>query len=124
MFPCWERGIVTGVRVLARGTLVGFVSKRVPRGQRAALKMQLDAWYDMAMRARSVNSAELKKQAGSASVLTSERVVFNIKGNDYRLIAAINYEHQILFVKWLGTHEEYDKIDAREVNYDEGRYFG
>jgi mRNA interferase HigB len=86
--------------------------------------MQLDAWYDMAMRARSVNSAELKKQAGSASVLTSERVVFNIKGNDYRLIAAINYEHQILFVKWLGTHEEYDKIDAREVNYDEGRYFG
>jgi len=66
----------------------------------------------------------LKKQVRSASVLTSERVVFNIKGNDYRLIAAINYEYQILFVKWLGTHEEYDKIDAREVNYDEDRYLG
>jgi mRNA interferase HigB len=57
-------------------------------------------------------------------VLTSERVVFNIKGNDYRLIAAINYTRQLLFVKWLGTHEEYDKIDAREVNYDEDRYLG
>ena len=57
-------------------------------------------------------------------MLTSERVVFNIKGNDYRLIAAINYTRQLLFVKWLGTHEEYDKIDAREVNYDEDRYLG
>ena len=46
------------------------------------------------------------------------------KGNDYRLIASINYGHQILFIKWLGTHREYDQIDAREVEYDEDRYFG
>jgi mRNA interferase HigB len=111
------------VRVLARGTLEGFVNKRVAVAQRSTVKMHLDAWYEVAMKARWSNSAELKRQIGSASVLTSERVVFNIKGNDYRLIAAVNYEHQILFVKWLGTHAEYDKIDAREVNYDEDRYF-
>jgi mRNA interferase HigB len=100
------------------------VRNRVARGQQAAVKAQLDAWYETAATAHWFNSAELKKQVRSASVLTSERVVFNIKGNDYRLIAAINYEYQILFVKWLGTHEEYDKIDAREVNYDEDRYLG
>ncbi len=112
------------VRVLARGTLEAFVKNRVPRTQRGTLKAQLDAWYEIAMTAGWSNSAELKKQVGSASVLSSERVVFNIKGNDYRLIAAINYEQQIMFVKWLGTHEEYDRIDAREVNYDEDRYLG
>jgi HTH-type transcriptional regulator/antitoxin HigA len=60
-------------------------------------------------RARWKSSAELKAQLHSVSILTAERAVFNIKGNDYRLIASINYGHQILFVKWLGTHREYDR---------------
>jgi mRNA interferase HigB len=112
------------MRVIARGTLNGFVMNRVARAQQAGVSTHLNAWYEIANKARWSNSAELKSQVGSASVLTSERVVFNIKGNDYRLIAAINYTRQLLFVKWLGTHEEYDKIDAREVNYDEDRYLG
>jgi mRNA interferase HigB len=112
------------VRVIARGTLYGFVRNCVVRAQQAAVKALLDAWYELAVEAKWKNSAELKAQVGSASILTSERVVFNIKGNDYRLIASINYEYQILFVKWLGTHKEYDNIDAREVDYDEDRYLG
>lgn len=61
-------------------------------------------------------------QFASASILSAERVVFNIKGNDYRLIVAINYPYQLVRIKWLGTHREYDRIDAREVQYDKQRY--
>ena len=88
------------------------------------VKTQLYAWYELVYKAEWRTPAELKAQLASVSVLTSERVVFNIKGNDYRLIASINYARQILFVKWLGTHREYDKIDARKVDYDEDRYLG
>jgi mRNA interferase HigB len=112
------------VRVIARSTLNDFVKNRVARAQQAAVKVHLDAWHERAMKGGWKSSAELKIQFGSASILTSERVVFNIKGNDYRLVAAINYSYQILFVKWLGTHKEYDAIDAREVDYDEDRYSG
>jgi len=112
------------VRVIARGTLNGFVRNRVARGQQAAVKAQLDSWYEETAKAKWANSAELKSQWGSASILSAERVVFNIKGNDYRLIASINYDYQLVRVKWLGTHKEYDNIDAREVPYDKKRYSG
>ena len=86
------------------------------------MKAQLDAWYAEVAKAEWKSPAELKKQYGSASVVSAERVVFNIKGNDYRLVVAINYEYQVLLIKWLGTHKEYDKIKVGEVMYDESRY--
>ena len=49
-------------------------------------------------------------------------MVFNIKGNEYRLIVDINYAYQLVFVMWLGTHREYDKVDAEKVSYDKDRY--
>ena len=110
------------MRVIARGTLIGFLRNCVASGQRAVVKTQLDSWYDAVRKAEWKNSAELKAQFASASILSSERVVFNIKGNDYRLIVAINYPYQIVRIKWLGTHREYDKINAREVQYDKQRY--
>jgi mRNA interferase HigB len=94
----------------------------VARGQRVAVKAQLDAWYAEAAKAEWKNSAELKLQYSAASILSAERVVFNIKGNDYRLIVAINYHYQIMLIKWLGTHREYDGIDAGKVEYDKKRY--
>jgi mRNA interferase HigB len=63
------------------------------------------------------NSAEVKRSYATASVLSADRLVFNIKGNDYRLVAAIDYRRQILFIKWIGTHGDYDRIDARTVQY-------
>ena len=110
------------MRVIARGTLSDFVKNRVARGERALLKTHLDSWYEAAAQAQWKNSAEVKAQYSSASILTSERVVFNIKGNDYRLIVAIDYHYKILLIKWLGTHQEYDKIDALKVDYDENSY--
>ena len=110
------------VRVIARSTLSGFVRNRVAHGQQAVVKAQLDSWYETTAKALWKNSAEVKAQYSSASILSAERVVFNIKGNDYRLIIAIDYHYKILLIKWLGTHKEYDQIDALEVEYDEGRY--
>lgn len=53
---------------------------------------------------------------------SGERLVFDIKGNDYRLVAAINYHYRILLIIWLGTCEEYDKIDVTKVAYEKERY--
>ena len=65
------------------------------------------------------NSAnELKSKYGNASIISSKRVVFNIKGNDYRLIVDIEYKLKIVFNVWFGTHEEYDRIDAKKVSYE------
>jgi mRNA interferase HigB len=122
LLPCWEQGKLAVVRVIARATLTGFVRNRAPQGQQNLVKAHLDAWYQETAQAVWKNTAELKKQFGSASILTSERVVFNIKGNDYRLIASINYDYRLVRVKWLGTHKEYDTIDAKEVPYDKKRY--
>ena len=86
------------------------------------MKAHLDAWYAESAKAEWKTSAELKSQYSSASVITAERVVFNIKGNDYRLIVAINYHYGVILIKWIGTHQEYDSINVQEVAYDEGRY--
>jgi mRNA interferase HigB len=64
------------------------------------------------------NANELKAKYGNASIISSKRVVFNIKGNDYRLIVDIEYKLKIVFVVWFGTHKEYDKIDAKTVRYE------
>jgi mRNA interferase HigB len=64
------------------------------------------------------NSNELKAKYGNASIISSKRVVFNLKGNDYRLIVDIEYRLKIVFIVWFGTHNEYDKIDARTVRYE------
>ena len=64
------------------------------------------------------NANELKAKYGNASIISSKRVVFNIKGNDYRLIVDIEYKLKIVFVVWFGTHKDYNKIDAKNVRYE------
>ncbi len=89
---------------------------------RETVRRHLDSWRVEAERASWGNPAELKSDCGSASILSSKRAVFNIKGSDYRLVAEIDYKYQIILVVWLGTHREYDKIDVKEVVYDRKRY--
>ena len=110
------------VRVVARSTLTKFVQNRVPRGQRRLVGEHLEAWYKLVSKARWASSAELKEQLRSASIISAQRVVFNIKGNDYRLIAGVNYQRQSIFIKWIGTHAEYDQIDAAKAQHQEERY--
>jgi mRNA interferase HigB len=64
------------------------------------------------------NANELKSKYRNASVISSKRIVFNIKGNDYRLIVDVEFKLKIVFIVWFGTHLEYDKIDAKTVNYE------
>ena len=75
----------------------------------------LKAWYEEARNASWTQPADIKERYRSASVLKNRRVVFNIKGNDYRLIVAVAYKTQILYVKLVGTHKAYDAIDAETV---------
>jgi len=104
------------VRVIAR-RLTRFVESLSGRRGQPAVKSALQAWFHEAVRAEWASPTDVKKSYGNASILNAERVMFNIKGNEYRLVTAIDYRRKIVFIKWLGTHAAYDKIDARTVQY-------
>jgi mRNA interferase HigB len=76
---------------------------------------QLKSWFHEAQKANWKNPNEIKKEFPSASILQDNRVVFNIKGNSYRLIVKINYDYKILWIRFIGTHKQYDKIDANTI---------
>lgn len=80
-------------------------------------KQQLLAWYDEVLAAQWSQPADIKERFGSASILKNRRVVFNIKGNHYRLVVAVAvaYKLGVVYVKFIGTHKEYDLIDAETV---------
>ena len=75
----------------------------------------LKAWVDEASKAEWKTPAEIKEQYRSASILKNRRVVFNIKGNDFRLVVAIAYRFGAIYIKFVGTHDEYNKIDVMTV---------
>lgn len=105
------------MRIIARRTLREFVAKLKGRRDQPAVKTALDAWFAEASRAHWVSSADVKRLYASASIVGSDRVVFNIKGYDYRLVVAIDYEKSIVWIKWIGTYAEYDKVDVRKVRH-------
>jgi mRNA interferase HigB len=73
---------------------------------------QLEAWHQEVLQADWSTPQELKAQFRNASILQDSRVVFNIKGNDYRLIVKVNYPYKMVYVRFVGTHQMYDEIDA------------
>jgi mRNA interferase HigB len=75
----------------------------------------LRAWFHDASKATWRSPHDIKNVYRNASIINDERVVFNIKGNEYRIIVSINYKHQIVFIKFVGTHTEYDRVDAATV---------
>ncbi|MCU0842550.1 MAG: type II toxin-antitoxin system HigB family toxin [Thiobacillaceae bacterium] len=81
-------------------------------------KPHLEAWIDEVRKANWQQPAEIKALYRNASVLKNRRVVFNIKGNDYRLIAAVAYRFGAVYIKFIGTHEDYDAIDAETVEME------
>lgn len=97
------------VRVIAKKTLRDFW------GKHADAEQQLKTWYHEAEKAKWKNHNDIKKEYPSASVLKNNRVCFNIKGNKYRLIIRINFDVQIAWIRFIGTHAEYDKIDANNI---------
>ena len=86
-----------------------------PGADRAALEQALKSWYREVKQAQWSTANQLKQKYRSASILKNGRVVFNICGNKFRLIVAGNYSVKVVYIKWVGTHTEYDGIDAEEV---------
>ena len=82
-----------------------------------AVKAALDAWFDEVSKAAWSSTADVKPRYATASIVSAERIVFNIKGNDYRLVVAVDFEKAIVWIKWIGTHKAYDKIDVTEVRH-------
>lgn len=78
----------------------------------------LKAWVDEVKKAQWSQPSDVKAQYRNASILKNRRVVFNIKGNDYRLIVAVAYRFQAVYVKFIGTHRQYDGIDAETVEME------
>jgi mRNA interferase HigB len=79
---------------------------------------QLLIWYTEFSGHKFTNFNELKKVYGNASVVNNNRVVFNIKGNDFRLVISINFLQSASYVIWFGTHKEYDKINVETISFD------
>ena len=104
--------------IIARRTLSEFVARLQGHGDQRAVKSALDAWFAEVSVARWSSSADLKRYYATASIVSADRVVFNIKGNDYRLVVAIDYGKGIVWIKWIGTHKSYDRIDVTEVKYE------
>ena len=96
-------------RIFAKSTLRDFWEKHPDSEQ------YLKTWYDIVLNTRWENPADVKQVFGNASILKSGRVVFNIKGNSYRLVAKINFEKQWLFIRFIGTHKDYNTIDANTI---------
>jgi mRNA interferase HigB len=98
------------MRVIAVSTLRAFWE------QYPDAEQPLKAWYEEATNAAWAQPADIKARYRSASVLKNRRVVFNIKGNDYRLIVAIAYRLQVVYIKFVGTHKAYDTVDAESID--------
>ncbi len=78
-------------------------------------KGQLEAWHSEVIKADWNTPQDVKAQFRSASIVKDSRVIFNIKGNNYRLIVKINYPYRIVYIRFVGTHKQYDKIDVENV---------
>lgn len=96
-------------RIFSKGTLRQFWEKYPETEQ------YLKTWYETAMNADWKSPNDVKTTYANVSVLKNQRLVFNIKGNSYWLIAKFNFEKQWIFIRFLGTHHEYDKINANTI---------
>ena len=99
------------MRIIAFITLREFFEKPEYSDAEASLR----AWYHDVKNAEWKNSNELKKQFKHASIIGEGRVIFNIKGNNYRLVVAIDYVFQVVFIRFIGTHKQYDKINPNTI---------
>ncbi len=97
------------MRIISRKRLIEFWQLHPDAEQ------PLRAWYAETRKANWGSPAEIKSTYRNASLLPNNRVVFNIKGNDYRLIVIVEYKQNKIFIRFIGTHQEYDRIDAAKI---------
>lgn len=100
------------MKILVKKTIL-FYTDKYPIAE-----MPLLIWYNEFTKQDFNNFNELKRVYGNASIINNERVVFNIKGNDFRLVVSIKFIQNACYVIWFGTHKEYDKINVETVAFD------
>jgi mRNA interferase HigB len=100
------------MKILVKKTILHYI-KKYPIAE-----TQLLIWYTEFSKHEFSNFNELKKVYGNASVVNTERAVFNIKGNDFRLVVSINFMQSACYVIWFGTHKDYDKINVETIAFD------
>lgn len=105
------------MRVISRQKLREFVDKLAGHKDQRAVSAALDMWYVEVSRANWTSSSDVKRHYATASIISADRIVFNIKGNSYRLVVAVDYKKGGIWIKWIGTHAAYDKIDVTKVQY-------
>ncbi len=98
------------MRIISLSTLSNFWKSGY-----ADAEQSLKSWFKETKNAEWISPNIIKKNYPSASILNNNRVVFNIKGNNYRLIVSINYDYAIVYIRFIGTHAQYDKIDANTI---------
>ena len=108
--PNWETLLL--MRVIAKSSLKKFCE----RPGCADVRGPLHSWYEEALKAKWRTPPEFKDRYASASVCGNNRVVFNVGGNKYRLVVEVQYQAGIVWVKFVGTHAQYDRIDVETVN--------
>ncbi|MDP1964096.1 MAG: type II toxin-antitoxin system HigB family toxin [Reyranella sp.] len=100
------------MRIIALSTLKSFLGESPAYGD---ARQPVMAWYRQAKAANWATPADVKRDIRSASILKDGRVVFNIAGNKYRIVAWINFPYRVVYIRFVGTHEQYDAIDAQTV---------
>lgn len=100
------------MKILVKKTIL-FYTEKYP-----IAKTQLILWYNEFTKWDFHNLNELKQVYGNASIVNNERVVFNIKGNDFRLVVSINFVQSACYIIWFGTHKEYDKINVETIAFN------
>jgi len=98
------------MRLIARGTVVAFAAKH------PETRASLSHWVGIAKAAEWANTGEVQQSFSEAKVLNGERVRFDVAGGDYRMIVAFDFRRGIAFIKFIGTHAEYDRVDALTVS--------
>src|SRR5262245_6459159 len=98
------------MRVIARNTLVEFWSKH------PETKAALERWYSLTRAAQWTSTLDVHQAAPKSKVLNRERIMFEVAGGNYRLVVAFDFRRQVAFVKFIGTHAEYDRIDAHTIS--------
>ena len=97
--------------IIARKTLLDYC-KKYPEAAAA-----LQEWYYELLRSNFKSFNELKKVYGNASLIGDDRVIFNIMGNNFRLLVRVSFDYKAIQIKWFGTHSEYDKIDVKKIKF-------
>lgn len=97
------------MRIIAKSTLRDYWTEN------KHAKQALLSWYKVANKAKWSNFNEIKQQFGTCKVVGNDRIIFKIKGNQYRLIVKISFENQLIWIRFIGTHTEYDLINAKEI---------